>query len=287
MRAASFLVLACLVPASGQQDPAKGAILNSLGSVYRDRGDNARAETCYRRSIAQWDRVPGLDPAMARPLNDLAALYLETRQASKAARLVREPLALRLQSLDAVSVDLGRLFGNLGLILMKQHRYSEAAAQYGKGLAILRKCSPAAGMETATLLNNMAVLLVETDRAAEALPDVREALSLWEAALGSEHPLVAKGLFNLAGLYCKMSRWKDAVPPLEQALRIAGKAVAPEDPLHHDILLCYSGVLRRLHRDSEARALDRRARAWEEAAVRNERKRHTVDVGELAALAGK
>ena len=59
----------------GEQDPSLAFSLNALGLVYRDQGQNAKAEPLYRRSLVIREKALGPEhPDVAQSLENYAAL---------------------------------------------------------------------------------------------------------------------------------------------------------------------------------------------------------------------
>jgi hypothetical protein len=78
--------------------------------------------------------------------------------------------------------------------------------------------------------------------------------------LGSTHPLTALGQANLAALYTDLNRVAEAEALFREALPIIEHAYGPEHPDLGTILKSYAGLLRKRHRDREAKAISKRAR---------------------------
>ena len=71
-------------------------ILNNLAELYRNRGDNAKAEPLYKRSLAILENALGSNhPDVATSLENLAALYRATKRSSEATALEKRAERIR------------------------------------------------------------------------------------------------------------------------------------------------------------------------------------------------
>src|SRR5262249_7247376 len=79
-------------------------VLNRLSEVVRDRGDRDRAEQCYRRALAIWEKLAPSSSNEAESLAGVASILHQRGQADNAAQLVE-------QALNALEAQISRLGG--------------------------------------------------------------------------------------------------------------------------------------------------------------------------------
>jgi tetratricopeptide (TPR) repeat protein len=97
------------------------AVLNGLGLALWN--EPARAEPVLRRSLALYEQVEGDDPlGIAKIENNLASLYSNEHQYTKALALMTQALALCEKHLGPEDPFLALALGNMFAILMEQHR---------------------------------------------------------------------------------------------------------------------------------------------------------------------
>ncbi|HLJ97817.1 MAG TPA: tetratricopeptide repeat protein [Gemmataceae bacterium] len=146
-----------LESAAGPDHPDVAKVLNTLGSLCEDRGDDAEAEQLYQRSVQIMAKTRG-DAALQR---------------------------IRVQSLS-----------HLAGVYRVQGRYRQAEALYRRALATAEKTFGRHDLEVATLLNNLAVLYKYTASFSEAGRLYLRALAITMKVLGPEHAEVARRSFS-------------------------------------------------------------------------------------------
>ena len=114
----------------------------------------------------------------------------------------------------------------------------------------------------AATLSNLAELYRSQGRYSEAAELNQRALSIWEKDLGkTDDPIVAQALNSLALTYGAQGRTSEAEPLLKRSLAIREKVLGPEHPAVAESLENYSALLRKSNRESEAAAMEERAKA--------------------------
>lgn len=237
--------------------PEMAAVLNNLGTVEDDLGNDLQAEWYYERSIAVWTSV-GNRLGLASPVANLALLRRKRGDYAAADRLYREALELRGPSMG--------LMVNLGRLAMLRGRYDDAEAFYESAAAL------AGESQRAILLANRAELNLVRGRLKEAELLAAEALELVR-----DRPLETDVRLTLAGVESERRAYPRAAEHLARAAELSERHFGPR----HAVTACayaeYAGVLRKLKRRAEADQY--RDRALE--IVRALPERHTVRVSEL------
>lgn len=258
--------------------------LNGLGSLYQELGRYADAEKFYRRSITASERLQQTDgPAVASSLNNLATLYLETGQYAKAEPLLHRCLDLRLKYLGADSPEVAVTRINLGELCRLQHKYADAEPLLRDALEILDGKTRSEHPYTAEALKNLALLMQETGRYTDAVSYSDRVLAILEKS--PNQALLIQVLNNRALLYVAMGRPALAEECLRKALFTAEKSFGPEHPNVGGVLTNYAVVMRRMHRKSEAKQLEKRAKAILDKCNRENFTGYAVDISVLRSSA--
>lgn len=267
-------------------DPRRPIALNNLASVCQDLGEAAAARDYYERTIAAFERTHGKEhPVLARPLHNLATLYLEEGQYAKAERLRRRALALHVDGQELSEADRIMIWHGLAAAVLGQGRRDEAETIYRRLLAEWDAKTAAPARESSEIRNDLAVLCAETKRLPEAELLLKRVVAETRQSAGKDHPALIKPLSNLASVYSMTGRPSEAEPVLRDALGIAERALG-EGEAYGRILMAYAAVLRKLDRRTEAKDAERRAKAILSAVRRDPSLSYTVDAGDLLARRG-
>jgi tetratricopeptide (TPR) repeat protein len=244
---------------------------------------NADAESCYRRAITLLGEIYGADdPALTRPLQNLATLYLDQGQYAKAEGLQRRLLALKAGPGGPAPIESMRTLHLQAVILHSRRRYADAEGLYQKALSFGDQSHTDEAREaTAAVLNNLAMLYIQTGRPTEAFGPLQRVLGVFENSLGQNHPSLVRPLGNLAAAYATLRRPADAAPILARALSIAESEFGTQDPTYGTLLSLYAVVLRQLNRKSEAKQYEARAKVILATAASRTAAGETVDVSDL------
>jgi tetratricopeptide (TPR) repeat protein len=204
------------------------------------------------------------DPAaVARTLNNLAALYSATQRMNEAETTYLEALstrrALAQANPDAYLPDVAATLNNLAALYSDTQRMYEAETAYQEALSTRRalaQANPDAYLpDVAATLNNLAILYSVTQRMKEANTAYLEALStrraLAQANPDDYLPDVAMTLNNLAILYSDTQRMDEAETAYLEALS-KYRALAQTNPDAHlpDVAMTLNN-LANLYRDTQ------------------------------------
>jgi tetratricopeptide (TPR) repeat protein len=166
------------------------AVLNGLGLALWN--EPARAEPVLRRSLALYEQVEGDDPlGIAKIENNLASLYSNEHQYTKALALMTQALALCEKHLGPEDPFLALALGNMFAILMEQHRAGEAEPYLRRAVAIGEKVFPQTAA-MAKLQVCAAALELSRGNLQESARILQIAIALQEHTLGPTHPEVAR-----------------------------------------------------------------------------------------------
>ncbi len=214
--------------------------LNSLGALYRNHGDYAKAEPLFARSLAIREREYGLDHVtVAESLSNLALLYKLRGLYAKAEPLYARSLAIYEKALGPDSPIVATVAINMAGLYRDQGAYAKAEALLERALAIRQKALGPNHPEVAGCLNNLAVVYRDQGAFAKAEPLYTRSLAIFEKALRPDHPHLAMSLNNLASLYQDQGSYAKAEPLFVRALAINEKALGPD---HRDVALSLNNL---------------------------------------------
>jgi serine/threonine-protein kinase len=205
-------------------------LTRTLGSIYSQLGDFAKAEELLTRSLDDRKRrLPGDDPGVLEGQISLALLRVEQMKLDDAERLAREALAtLEASHSEAHPLRL-RASLALGKALTARGDYTRAIAQLEP---VVERFDPraAGAVEEATVLTELANAHQYAGHLDYADRLNRRALELDRRVHGSRHPAVADDLINLADIENSRGRYREAEPMLREAVDIYRGWYGPDHP---------------------------------------------------------
>jgi len=226
------------------QPVVEAELRDTLGNVYHDLGDYAKAEGFARQVVALRQKSLSSDNALvALALNHLGDELLFQGKLAEAETNAREALTLARK---APGVDPGQVAGalnTLATVLHDEGKLAEAEEVYREALAMNRKLPPNPSEDLATDLNNLALTLRDEGKLPEAEAAYREALEIMRKVRGPEDPLTTVTLNNLAIAVHDQGRVAEAEPIMVEALRLTRK-VSGED--HPDYAICLNSLANNL-----------------------------------------
>jgi tetratricopeptide (TPR) repeat protein len=149
---------------------------------------------------------------------------------------------------------------DLAILRRQQGALVEAEQLYRRALAIREREQGPNHPDVAVILNNLAGLEAAQGNYDAAQPLLERALTIRQTALGNEHGLTAQSLNNLALLYAAQDNAAAAEPLYQRALAILEKTDEPAEGELERVLDNYAALLHDTGRDTEAAALEARAR---------------------------
>jgi tetratricopeptide (TPR) repeat protein len=229
---------------------------NGLAKTQDVLGNYAGAEAGYRRALKAAEQTVGKrNSAYILVLENLATLYAETCQYSRAERFSREALQLasEVDPPDQLGVALAR--SCLAAIVDTCGKHDEAARLASDSLPVLERNSEVWGQTVGTL-NTMASALYAQGKYESSEKFLLKALAAGEQNGAADHPLLARILCNLAMLALRDGRYEEAGQRFQRALRITESRLGIEHPMYGILLGGYASYLRQTGDKSRARALE-------------------------------
>jgi tetratricopeptide (TPR) repeat protein len=279
---AEKLLVSRLESDSANQNLSERAYLfNNLGSVYQDQCRYLEAERSYRRALLLWGRAGGdWQLPLARTLNNLASLLFETGKLGEAEKLLLQSSAIHREALGSDHQETASVFFNLGAIRLRQQQYAKAETAYRQAIAIWEKQNITRELEIARVAGSLGTICRKTGRRSEASSYFGRAQTIWErhVALGERTPEL---LLDLARSYSETNQQDRAEPLLKNALVSIEKQVGPDHPKVVAILYAYAALMHGMHRKSEARELENRAKKIQISSPQLHLALETVGVSDL------
>ncbi len=137
-------------------------ILGVWGDLFgtrTDREDSAKAEQCYKRSLAELQRVASTSLSLAAIYNRLGHVLLDRGDPEQAAEFYGKALALREQ-LAPNSLAVAGSLNNLGNVALDRSAFREAEKFYRNALTIKQDLAPGT-LDVAISLNNLGIAVVD------------------------------------------------------------------------------------------------------------------------------
>jgi CHAT domain-containing protein/Tfp pilus assembly protein PilF len=205
--------------------------LSNLATVYRFKGDYAKAEPLYQRALNVYEKTVGTQHLSVVPaLWNLANLYRDIGNYDKAEVLYKRELAIREKAQGEQHPQVASSLNSLANLYYYKGDYTQAEQLFRRALTIFEKTLGPEHPNVTVYLNNLANLYRAQGEYAKSESLLQRALNIQEKRLGAEHPFVAASLHSIASLYYDKGDIAKAEPLLRRALNIREKILGPEHP---------------------------------------------------------
>jgi CHAT domain-containing protein len=212
----------------GESHAALVPVLEALGAVHKELGQNQQALTYIQRALDLNERNIGANhPRVAVNLNDIAALHQAEGRYAVALPLYQRALAILEQVQGADHPNVAATLNNIAGLHRDAGELSQALPLFQRSVNIFEKVYGAEHINVAGTLNNLAGVHRALGKFPDALRLYERSLAIYEKTLGSEHTAVAAALNNLAVLHRAMANYAPALPLYQRSLAIYEKAHGP------------------------------------------------------------
>jgi serine/threonine protein kinase/tetratricopeptide (TPR) repeat protein len=161
----------------------------TLGKVYYELGDYAKAEAMHRQALEVRKRVLGKEHThIAESMGSLALTLSRRGQSEEAELLVREAVAMQRRLLGNESLEVARSLTSLGEVLQLCGRPAEAEAPLHEALAIERRISGGTNLLTLMTMASLDNVLFMQGKPSSELRS--EILLAEKHIVGKTNPLV-------------------------------------------------------------------------------------------------
>jgi CHAT domain-containing protein len=177
-------------------------------------------------------------PDLAQSLSNLAAIYVDKNDFSKAEPLLLRAKTIAEKALGAENPLFTAYIENLANLYTAMDDFTKAEPLYLRALDVREKSLGSQHPLVVSLLQNVAAFYTFRGDYSKAESYYQRALTIVEKLQGAEHPALGILINNLAVLYCKMAEagespdyyYDKAEPLFQRALAIKEKSVGPDNP---------------------------------------------------------
>eukprot|EP00741_Cyanophora_paradoxa_P009126 tig00000145_g8838.t1 len=226
--------LTILEKALGPWHPDTAASLNTLAGLYRAMGEYTKAlPLCERACKIEEEYACSSDhprikekargpehPDMPAMLRELAELYQETGEYTKALPLYKRALKISKKVLGLTHPATAATFHSLAVLYQTMGKYEKALPMHKHSLEISEKVLGPEHPDMSATLRSLAGLYQAMGQYEKALPLYERSLLISEKTLGLKHPNTATALLQLAGLFQSMGQYEKALPLFEVRSRL-------------------------------------------------------------------
>jgi tetratricopeptide (TPR) repeat protein len=163
------------------QPDVEADLRTTIGRVYLDLGQCAKAEAMYREALAlQKKRLGREHPEVARSLSNVGWAVSAQRKFAEAETLFREALAMKRKLFGGEDASIANSLNNLANVLQDQGKLGEAEALRREALAMEKKLLGSQHPRVAETLADLVRTLLLEDKFTEAETPARDCLALHE-----------------------------------------------------------------------------------------------------------
>jgi tetratricopeptide (TPR) repeat protein len=241
--------------ANGLEELCTGFLLHNMAVIMSASGRLGEAESFAERSVKVLEKsYPPEDLALLRPLASLSSALLEQRKIGKARAVFQRMLSVRTERPD----DRAVLHTTAAALLQAEARYKDAELEYFRALAAREEAGRGQTADIAQLLNMLANLYIVDKRFDEAGHILDRALAIF-AVTGDGVLKDPTSLNSQAAVHIHRGEWRKAEEVLRSAITAADSEMRLDPLTLETLLVNYAYVLRKNHRQREARAAEARA----------------------------
>jgi tetratricopeptide (TPR) repeat protein len=241
----------------GSEDVETATTLHAIGWLLQDQGQYDAALAYYQKTFAIRSKLLGAEHVNTSTiLHQLARMAHHQKQYEQAEKLYLQSLTIKEKVLGlehpfiAIGMDaLARLYEDQG-------RSEEAETFYQNALSIREHYFGKEHHFTAETMHHLACLYQNQGQLQKAEVLLLQSLNIREQVLGLSHPITAISIHQLARLYSIQQHWEQAEIFYQRALAIREQTFGLTHPATQSIVKGYTRLLRSLHRDAEAQALE-------------------------------
>ena len=192
----------------------------TLGGVYQQLGDMARADTLLGAALAQRIGLYGAShPDVDRATVAMALLRSDAAEYDEAERLAREALESIRSRGPGNRLDLARATAALGYVLEARGQYQESIDAYQEAVDLHHPGDPPS-IEWRTSLKGLASSHFYAGNFAIADSLFHEVLELSRQVYGDSHPKVAGDIVDIGAVQFELGRYDRAEEYYREALEI-------------------------------------------------------------------
>lgn len=211
---------------TGDVQVQQGGVLNVLGEIYLNKGQNDLALDNFQKALGIYANKTD-SAAKALCFNNLGLVYWNTGNKELALEYHRKALALRRAIYHEQHSEVAASYNNIGLVY-SQNAPQKAYKYYEKALEVYKKEKHLT--KVANIYNNMAIIKQQERSFLEALDLFDEVLKIRKKIYNDEHPNVAFVYTNIGQLYASRDDLPKALEYQQKALDIYKKNFGDKHP---------------------------------------------------------
>ncbi len=181
---------------------------NSMGDIYRKKGDYKTAHEYYDRAL----KILGENPTgksltkQAACFNSIGIVYQEQQDYKNALDYYKKAFDIRKQDSFSDKALLGVSYNNIGNAYYFIRLYKDALFHYDEALKIYEKTLPAQHPKIASTYNNIGATYDDMGKLEEALSLYEKALKIYRSTYSDTHENVIKIEENIKRIQAKMGK---------------------------------------------------------------------------------
>jgi len=206
-------------------------LMNSVGLMLRDQGRLEEAEVLYRRGLAGYERVLGVDdPSTLISVNNLGMLLQNQGKLEEAETLLQRALEATERVLGVNHLLTLISVNNFAELLKDQGKLEEAEPLYRRALEGRERVLGVDHPDTLFSVSSLGGLLQNQGKLEEAEVLSRRALEVRERVLGVDHPDTLISVNNVAGLLRAQGKLEEAEPLYHRVLEGSERVLGVDHP---------------------------------------------------------
>ena len=172
------------------EESKKGRLYNRLGWCKYEQVEYEAAIGFYRKSIEIYEKYFPNDPDLAMSFNNIALVYDEMGEYTRALSYYEKALAIKQQqqSLSPNGLNLEALYDNISYVYVEMGEYTKALSYKEKILESKQQISPPNHLDLLGLYNNIGVIYETIENYSKAYSFYEKALQHAEQSLSENHP---------------------------------------------------------------------------------------------------
>ena len=227
----------------------------TLGAVYLDLGDFAKAEPMAREALVLAEKLYGRESEdVAGALILLGEIQVMQGHGTESEPLLREALAIARKYPGPQNENLAEALMAMGASFMGQGKLPEAETHCREALALVKQQPEIESLPVENVQMQLAFVLQKESRLAEAEPMFREVLAVQKKLLSQDDPVAAYTQLGLSNVLMMQGKLPEAETQFREALVVLKKALGDEHPTIAMIRLNLALILQQSGRPQEAEA---------------------------------
>jgi serine/threonine protein kinase len=223
------------------QPEVKAEVLQTLGGIYYDLGEYARAEQIQREALALNKQIfGGTGTNVATSLHELATTLWDRSKLAEAEATFRVALDLRKRLLGENDSTVAETLNDLGLVMWTRGDLAESELLIRQALEIRKKLLRPADPHLAEAYGDLGLVLWEHGEFADAEVNIRTSLALRQGNHGDHRSIEASARNNLGNVLLSQGKMAEAEASYVLALDLL--QVLPEDHPHRLLVRSHLGT---------------------------------------------